>query len=329
MAGYGRRLERWGPRIMLARLSHRVVSAVVVVVGTSLAVFALISFAPGDAAASLAGEMATTDQIERIRRELGLDDPLPAQFGRWAGDAIRGDLGSSLATGESVGKMLTRSVPVTLSIVLLALLTALAVGTLLAVVSALRPRGIVDRMVTVGTTLAVAVPSFWLGLLLVSVFAVRTRWLPATGYSPLADGFAAWLEHVILPAAALSTVLTAEIARQLRTSLQEALNSPYVLAARAQGAGTVEVVIRECLRNSMSPVVAVLGVRLSQLIAGTVVIEQVFNLQGLGSMTVRAVLGRDIPVVLGMTVFTAIVVLVLNVVVEILHPILNPRLRTS
>jgi peptide/nickel transport system permease protein len=195
--------------------------------------------------------------------------------------------------------------------------------------AALRPGGIVDRLIVAGTSVAVAIPGFFLGLVLVSWFAVGLGWFPAVGYVPITESPAEWLHHIILPAVALSTVSVAEVTRQLRGSLTDVLQSEYIIAARARGVRTRKLVLKHALKNAALPVITILGVRVSQLIGGTVVIETVFNIQGLGRTLVNAALGADIDVVLGVTVVAALVVLVTNLIIDLVQPLLNPRLRTG
>jgi peptide/nickel transport system permease protein len=314
---------------MIKTFVERLGLSVVLLLVVSALVFVLIDLAPGDAAVTLAGENATQERIEEVRGELGLDAPLPVRYAEWVGHAITGDLGKSLSTGESVTSIVIRALPPTLSLVILTMVISIVVAVLGGTLAALKPRSIYDRGTTVIAALGVAVPGFWLALVLASEFAVQRPWLPAIGYTPFGDDPLQWTRHLILPALALATVVAAELMRQLRGTLQDALRTDYVMAARAKGVRTGKLVFKHAMKNAAVPVITVLGVRFATLLGGTVILESIFNLQGLGQATLRAVLARDIPVVLGVTVFVTLVVLVTNIAIEMLHPYFNPKVKTA
>ena len=251
------------------------------------------------------------------------------QFYDWFQDAVRGDLGESLVSGEPVTDILKRTVPPTLSMIVVAMFIAIGIALVFGSAAALRPQGVFDRSVTVLASLGVAIPGFFVALILVMWFAVERPWFPAVGYVPLLEDPLEWLHHIILPAIALATVSIAEITRQLRGSLVDVLDTDYVLAARGRGIPTKTLVYRHSLKNAAVPVMTVLGVRLSQMIAGTVIIETVFNISGIGSTVVRAAINGDIPVVLGVTMLTTIFVIVTNLAIDLIHPLLNPKVRTA
>lgn len=292
-------------------------------------IFVLVNAAPGDPAAKIAGEMATQERIEEVRTDLGLDDPPHEQFGRWLSDAATGDFGTSIVNGESVTSLLGRTVQPTLSLVGGALLIALAVALTAGVAAAYRPHGLVDRAVTVMYSAGIAVPGFFIALVLVAQFAVTRQVFPAVGYVPFSEDPYEWFRHLVLPAFALSTVSVAEITRQLRGSLVDVLQSDYVLSARARGVPTLPLVFHHGLKNAAVPVMTVLGVRISQMVGATVIIESIFNINGLGSAVVDGALSGDIPVVLGVTVFTSVVVLATNIVIDLAHPFFNPKVRAA
>lgn len=302
--------------------------SVVLMVLVSFFVFILIDVAPGDAAEQLAGETATPERIEEVREELGLNDPLPVRYARWVGDAVTGDLGESLTTGESVRKAIVRALPPTISLMVVTFAMSLTGALILGTLAALRPGSRLDRTTSVIAALGVAVPGFWIAMVLASEFAVKRSWFPAIGYSSPGDGLWEWLKHLVIPAIALSTLIGAELMRQLRGSLQDALRTDYVLAARAKGIRANKLVFKHAMKNAAVPVITVAGVRFAQLLGGTVILEQIFNLQGLGQATIRAVLARDIPMVLGVTVFSTLVVVVTNLVIEMIHPYFNPKVRS-
>lgn len=292
-------------------------------------VFVLVDLSSIDPAERVAGEFATPEQVEALREELGLNRPLLERYVDWLSDAVTGDFGRSIISGEPVGTLIWRSVPATLSLVGLTLVLSTVVGTVAGVVAALRVNGLVDRVVTAGSSLFVAVPGFWLAMLLVFVFSVKLGWLPALGYAPLTEGVGPWFEHLLLPAVALSAVPSAEIARQLRGSLVDELESHYVRAARARGISRGSIVVRHALKNAALPVVTILGFRVSQTIGAAVVIERVFGFNGLGSVSVTAAFQSDLNVILAITVITLLVVAVANLLVDLSYGLLNPRVRQS
>ncbi|CAM3162947.1 ABC transporter permease [Prescottella defluvii] len=293
----------------------------------SFVVFVLIDLAPGDPAVTLAGENPTPAQVEQIREQLRLDDSLPERYAVWLAHAVQGDLGQSFVNGQSVAEMVGDRLTVTLSLVLVAMILTLVIGPLAGLAAAARPGAVVDRMITALASAAIAVPPFWLGLILVVVLAVNLGWLPALGYEPLAEGFGPWISHLILPAIALAMLPMAEVALQLKTSLADVLGRDYILNAEAKGLSVTQVRIKHAAKNAAVPVVTVLGSRFAQMIGGTVAIETVFGLAGLGTLAVNSVLGRDIPVLLGLVVLTTAIVLVVNLLVDISYGYFNPKVR--
>lgn len=291
----------------------------------SLGVFALVDLAPGDPAVELAGQGASDEAVAAVRAELGLDRPLPVRYLDWLGGVVSGDLGTSLSRGQDVTELIMSRVPPTLSLTLVALLVAGTSSAVLGVLWALHPRGVVARVANVFAALGIALPTFWVGLLLVLAFALYLGWLPATGYSPLADGAGAWLAHLVLPSMALAWLPAAELTRHVRSATAEVLDRDYILTARAKGMLTGQIVVRHVVRNVGIPVVTVLGTRIAQLLGGTVVIEIVFGIQGLGSLTVASVLARDMPVILGVVALATAAVLLINFLVDLSYGAIDPR----
>jgi peptide/nickel transport system permease protein len=310
---------------LLRRVLLRLAGSVPLLVLLAFAVFAFLDLAPGDIAVRIAGETASAADVDRIRRSLGLDEPLLSRFGNWLADAVRGDLGTSLSSGEQVSDMLASRIPVTLSLLLVSLSIAIVVGFAAGLVAALRSGSFLDRLLSTLSAVSIAAPPFWIGLVLAYVFAIQLSWFPAVGYAPFADGPVEWLRTLLLPAIALAAIPAAEVMRQLRGSLQDVLATDYVLAARAKGLRTTALVGKHGLKNAAIPVVTVLGFRVAQVIGSTVVVESVFNIQGIGSLLVRAVLQRDIPVVLGVTLMTTIFVVVVNLLVDLSYGYFSPR----
>jgi peptide/nickel transport system permease protein len=305
---------------------RRVLSVVPLVVAASFLVFCLEVFLPGDPAVTLAGEGASPERIAQLRDDLDLDDPLLVRYGRWLGDAVQGDLGHSLFTRRPVGDEIVDRLGVTLSLVAGALVVAVVVGVPLGILAA-RRQGWVDRSTTLGATLGVAVPHFVIGIVLIVVFALWLDWFPTSRYAPLGDGVGEWLRHLALPVLALSAVVTAEVMRQLRSSLQQTLAEPYIVAARARGLPERSIVYRHALRVAASPVITVLSVQAARLFGAAVIVEQVFDLSGLGRLTVDAVLNRDLPVLQGVVPVAVVVAVLSALAADLAQMALNPRLR--
>jgi len=295
----------------------------------SLFIFVLIDLAPGDAAAVVAGENASIERIAQVRQELGLNDPLLIRYGRWLSAALQGDLGKSLTTDQSVLSAIGQKLPVTASLTLVALVFAVTMALTFGILASLKPGGVSDRTVTMLASAAVAAPPFWLALVLVLVFSLNLRLLPALGYRPIGEeGTWIWLKHLILPGIALGTSLAAELALQLKGSLTEVLGRDYILAARAKGMPRVVIVGKHALKNAAIPVVTVLGYRFTQMLGGAVLVEVPFNLPGLGTLAIDSTLAHDVPTLLGLVVLMTAFVIVTNLLVDVSYGYFNPKVRS-
>jgi peptide/nickel transport system permease protein len=313
---------------VLRFMAQRVAMAVPVLLLVSLFVFLLLDLLPGDAAVTIAGENASPEQIEQTRQRLGLDLPLLERFWDWLSSAVRGDLGTSLYTGQSISQAVGERLPVTASLAMVALLLAVVVAVPLGALAATRPGSLIDRGVTTVASLAMAVPPFVIALLLVVVFAIQLDVLPATGYSSIAEaGPGGWLSHLLLPAVAVAGVLGAELARQTRGSLLDALSQSYVRTARARGLRSLSVVGKHAFKNAAIPVVTVLGLQVGHILGAAVTVEFVFAMPGFGSLAVDAVNQRDVPMIQGVVFTSALVVLAANLVADLVYGYLNPKLR--
>jgi peptide/nickel transport system permease protein len=314
---------------MIKLIARRLLSAIPLLLVVSFAVFLLVDLAPGDPAYRLAGENPSPEQVEQVRRALRLDDPLPLRYGRWLADLAQGSLGQSMSTSEPVSELVARRLPVTLSLTALALVFSIVVGLGAGIVAALFPRRWPDHIVIALGSAGIAVPSFWLGLLLVIFFAVENDWFPALGYAPLSDGFWLWLYHLTLPAITLAVLPTAEMALQVRAAVLEVLNRDYILAARARGLAPASIILKHALKNAAIPVVTVLGFRASQLLGGSVIVESVFVLNGIGTLAIISALSSDMPVMLALTVVTTLAVVVINLCVDSSYAYFNPKVRSA
>ena len=314
---------------MLKMLGRRILLSIPVLLIVSLLVFALLELAPGDVAVTVAGESASPERIAEVREQLGLNEPFITRYWNWLTDAISGDLGRSLTNGADVASTIADRLPVTASLALVTIIMSTVIGLVCGILAALRPKGVVDRVIVTGASIGIAVPSFWAGLVLVLLFAVNRSWFPAIGYAPLTDGWWEWLRHLILPAAALAMLPAAELTQQLRASLTDTMQKDYVLTARAKGMRSRSLVLKHSLKNAAIPVVTVLGFRMAQLLGGTVVIERVFVMPGLGSLAVESVLSRDLVVVQGIVVFTTLIVIASNLLVDASYGYFNPKVRSA
>ncbi|MCZ4291555.1 ABC transporter permease [Hoeflea alexandrii] len=304
---------------------RRLAQAIPVVVIATFLVFSLLKLVPGDIAVTLAGDNASDARIAEIRQIYGLDQPFLGQYFSWLGNVVQGDLSRSLLSGESVGASIARSFPNTLLIVVLAILIALVLGIPLGVVSASRPGGVIDTILLAIGSLGIAVPNFWLAMLLVSFFALNMNWLPATGAVPLTTSISGALAHAILPAVALAAGGVAEVMRQLRSSLVEILGSQHVRTLHAKGLSPSAILWRHSLKNVSVNLLTVTSLLFNRLFAATVVIEAVFAIPGMGSLVVKAAMNRDFPVVQGVVFVMVLVVVGVNLLTDILYRVFDPR----
>ena len=311
-------------------LLRRLVSGVVLLAAVTAATFVLISAAPGDTAQVLAGQAgADPGYLALIRERFQLDRPLPYQIASYLGHAARGDLGFSAVQGRPVRAAIAARLPASALLAATALLLAAALGVTLGAVAAARRGGAVDAAVSVGALVAYSLPVFWLGQLLVALFAVRLHWLPAGGMrSADASGDVADVaRHLVLPAATLALLLLALIVRVTRAATTDALAEDYVAAARAKGASEPRVVVGHALPNALRPVVTVLTGYVGLVLTGSVLVETVFVWPGLGRLLYDAVLARDTPMLAGLLLFSTAIVVVANIVADILYRVLDPRTR--
>jgi peptide/nickel transport system permease protein len=308
-------------------VAGRLLATIPVMGVVALLVFLLLRLAPGDPAAILAGDVATPEQIAAIRARLGLDQPIVVQFGEWIWRLLRGDLGTSIISNQPVTRLIGERVEPTLALATTTIVFAVLVAVPMGVVAAWRHGTLVDRAVMALSVVGFSVPIFVLGYLLIAAFAMQLQWLPVQGYASLSGGFWPFIERLTLPTLTLSVIYIALIARITRASVLEVLGEDYIRTAYAKGVGERSVLFRHALRNAAVPIISVIGVGIALLISGVVVTESVFNLPGLGRLTVDAVLARDYPVIQGIIlVFSAAYVLI-NLGVDLAYTIFDPRIR--
>ncbi len=312
---------------MLTYTIRRVLMIIPLLFMVSLGVFALVHMIPGDPAITISGENATAEQIEATRARLGLDDPVLVQYARWATSAIQGDLGQSLFSSRTVTGAIIERFPVTISLTAAAMFFALLISIPAGIIAAIKRGRPADRAATLFASLGIAMPNFWLGILLILAFALAYPIFPAVGYTRMAEGVGPWARSLVLPGITLGMAAAAETTRQLRSSLYDILHQDYIRTARAKGMGSTIVIGKHALKNAAVPVVTVIGFQLAFLLGGTVVVEQVFGLPGLGGLAIRAVLERDIPMIQGIVVITALIVMLVNLLVDLSYAYLDPRVR--
>ena len=306
---------------------RRVGALAVTLFFVSLLVFVVVRVLPGDPALIILGLEANADSVARVRQALGLDQPVPVQYVRWVGQALRGDLGRSIQYDLPVGALILSRLNVTLPLTLLAAAFMIAAAIPLGVFAATRHRRWGDYLTMTLSQLGVAVPGFWAGLLLILLFSVRLGWVQSGGFDGWGEGFWHGLRSLLLPAIALGLFQFAVLARTTRSAVLEVLREEYVKTARAKGVAERVVLFRHALRNALIPIVTVAGVQLGQLLAGSIILESVFYLPGLGRLTLAAISARDLPVVQGVVLFVASMIVTVNAAVDILYGILDPRIR--
>jgi peptide/nickel transport system permease protein len=312
---------------VLEFVARRVFISAITLLLISLIVFTGVRMIPGDPARVLAGTDADTAGLEEIRQKYGLNDPLPLQYARWLGLAVRGDLGESIRTRTSVARTVALKLPITLELACLALLVALSIAIPAGVVAAVRRNTAWDVLASGVSLCGVSIPNFWLGIMLILLVSVRFGWLPASGFVPIAEDPVGNLKRMLMPALVLGTGLAAVLMRQTRNAMIEVLSADYVRTARAKGLAQMAVVVRHALRNGLIPVVTILGLQMGALMGGAVVTEQIFVLPGFGRLIVEAVFTRDYPVVQGVVLITASSYVLINLLVDLSYTVLNPRIR--
>lgn len=313
---------------MLIYILRRVAIAVPLVLVIITLAFALVSIMPTDVTTTVLGTDATVAQREALRAQLGLDQPPLVQYFSYLGQVLTGNLGTSLVSGRSVIDEVITRLPVTLTLAMGGTVLCFLIGTVLGSIAA-RRGGAADTSVRVGASVLLAIPSFWLAVLLVLVFAVILRVLPASGWTPFGVDPGSWAEHLILPLAAIALGSSASIARQTRVAMLANLSKDYISTLRAAGIGEFSVVYKHALRNAAIPVLTVIGLQFVGLFGGAVLIEQVFALPGVGQLALTAVTTGDIPVILGVVVSTSVLILAMNILIDVLYAILNPKARTA
>jgi peptide/nickel transport system permease protein len=308
---------------------NRVGTSVLTLFLSSVVVFLGIRALPGGPAQALSSETASPQVLIAINKEYGLNKPIPVQYWVWISKVVRGNLGTSFTNGLSVSAELANRIPVTFELAVLSLIIAVLIGFPAGLLAAVRQNTVSDYAVTTVSLLGVSVPTFWLGLLLITVLAVHLSWLPASGFVSLVQDPLGNLEHMIMPAFVVGVGIAAVIMRQLRSAMLESLGTDYVRTARAKGLAEARIICIHALRNSLLTVVTVVGLQLGALISGLVITEEIFVIPGIGQLTLESVFNRDYPTLEGVVLLIAAGYIVVNFVVDLLYSVLNPRIRVT
>ncbi len=312
---------------MVSIILRRLASAVPILLIVSLITFGMIHMIPGDPAAAIAGLAATPEQITNIRHDLLLDQPLPTQLFRWYLNLLHGDLGRSLLLGEPVTSATFTRLPVTIALSAYALVITLVLGLGTGIVAALRQNTWIDQAAMLFAMLGISLPNFYLGLLMIILFAVDLGWLPTGGYVPFTTNPLGWLATSTMPAISLALLLTGLLARITRSTMLEVLRQDYIRTARAKGLPRRQVVMKHALANALIPITTVIGIIVSLLISGSVVTETLFSIPGMGQLLTQAVLNRDYPMVQGGLLITTALLVLINIAVDVAYALLDPRVR--
>jgi peptide/nickel transport system permease protein len=312
---------------MAIYLLKRIFALVPVLLLVSVFVFLLLRLTPGDPAAILAGDAATTEQLERIREAMGLNKPILTQYFVWMGNILQGDLGVSLISGVPVLDLVSQRIGPTISIAVLTIIIAVLAAIPMGVIAAWRHRSWIDYLVMSFSVLGFSVPVFLVGYVLLLIFSVNLGWLPVQGFKPISSGFGDFMERAILPALTLASIYIALIARMTRAAMLDVLGEDYIRTARAKGVSDRRLLFVHALKNAAVPVVTIIGTGFALLISGVVVTESIFNIPGIGRLTVDAVLARDYPVIQAMILLTSALYVFVNLLIDLSYTLFDPRIR--
>ncbi len=302
-------------------LLKRLMSGLIVLIGVSLFSFALIHLIPGDPVRIMLGEKATKERVEQLREQMGLNKPLVVQYVNYATGVLKGDLGTSLKTSRPVSTEIAQRFPATVKMALSGIVIAIMAGVMMGILAAKYKDTFIDFAIMSLATLGMSLPSFWLGLLVIMVFAVKLGWFPVAGGTGFKD--------LIMPALTLGVLLSTTISRLTRSGMVEVLSNDYIRTARAKGMGEAIVLFRHAFRNVMIPVVAVVGLQMAALLGGAVIVEQVFNWPGIGTLAIEAISSRDFPMIQGIVLFMGVIYVIVNICVDLLYAVLDPRIDYS
>lgn len=322
-------MTAWATHPVVRFLARRVLYSLVVLIGVLVVVFALVQLVPGDPVRIALGTRYTPEAYEALRSASGLDRPLIVQFFSYLGNALTGDLGVSFRNGDPVTATLLDRLPATVSLGLVGIVIALLIAVPAGIWSALREGRVSDTIVRITSQFGVSVPDFWLGILLIALFSSTLGWLPTSGYRPLFDDPLGWLRHIILPGLTVGLVAAAILTRYIRSAVLEVAAMGYVRTARSKGLPPQVVTMRHTVRNALVPILTITGIQLATILGGVIVVEVVFAWPGLGRLVYNAVAARDYPVIQGAVLLMAALFLLINLIVDVLYAVVDPRIRLS
>jgi len=309
-------------------LLRRFLGAIVVMWAVATLVFFMLRLVPGDPIAAMLADVGGAEEIAALRAKLGLDQPVYVQYGKWFWNAMQGDLGASIyGSRVEVSRILVEALPRTLSLAGLSAVIAIVIAVPAGIIAATHKNTTADNVVSFTAFLGLSMPDFWLAILLIIVFAANLKWMPAIGYVAMDESFWLWLKHLILPAIAVGTGFSAIIARMIRSSMLEVLSADYMRVAASKGLTNRQLLLGHALPNALIPVVTVMGIALALLMAGAVVVENVFAIKGLGRVLISGILNRDYPVVQGAVLVVSAIFIVSNLLVDLLYVVIDPRIR--
>ena len=308
-------------------IAQRILAIIPVLLIVAIIVFSLLHITPGDPVSVMAGDLATPEQIARIKHKMGLDRPLHVQLGKYLGNLARGDLGESIFNRFKVTTLIKRRLEPTFSIGVAAKVLSILIGIPLGILAAWKANSVADRLIMIFAVTGLAIPSFWLGFNLIWLFAVKLGWFPAVGYVSITDDVLTWARHITLPVISIGFITSALITRMTRATMLEVLREDYIRTARAKGLAENVVLIRHALKNAALPIVTIIGLGISALISGSVIIESVFAIPGVGRLLVDAVLRRDYPIIQGIILVVAFSYVLINFLIDLSYGYFDPKIR--
>ena len=314
---------------MLFSILKKILTAIPVLLVVSIVLFLLLNVMPGDAADSMSTMDATAEEVEALRESLGLHDPMYIQYLRWLKNVLKGDFGISFLNGASVTEKIVTRLPVTLELTLLAMLIAVAIALPMGVLSATHRNSAIDAIASFISMIGVAVPHFWLAMMLIIIFSVNLHWLPASGFTPISQGLGKNLIKMIMPAFSVGLGFAATVMRQTRSNMIDVLGTDYISTAKAKGMSKSVVVWKHGVRNALIPVITVIGMQTGRLFGGAIVVETLFGLPGIGTAIVQSIFSRDYQMTMGCVMMVAVIIILINTIVDILYVIIDPRVRTT
>lgn len=312
---------------MTGFVARRLIQSLAVVLLVSLIAFSFLHLLPGDAALVILGGEATQEEIIALREELGLDQPMWLQYGRWLGNALKGDLGKSIFHREKVATVIAKRLPPTLFLGSLALILSILIGIPAGVISAVRRGHIFDSIITLAANIGMAAPIFWLGILGIYFVSLKLGWLPVMGYTSPFDNFGLSIKQAVMPVICLTVVPLATLARQTRSSMLEVIRQDYIRTARSKGLKEKSVILKHALKNALIPVVTLLGLQARYLVGGSILVETIFGIPGMGKLMVSSVFDKDFPIVQGCIIVVAIAIILANLIIDLSYGHIDPRIR--